>query len=90
MSASGSATTAASPTLASAAETTPLRVGRRRPWLNPTLLSGLVFLGVIALFTIGYPFLVDGIRPIPRSTNRPLPVRVGITRSGQTTSAGTR
>ena len=37
-----------------------MRVGRRRrPWLNPTLLSGLVFLGVIALFTIGYPFLVD-------------------------------
>ena len=60
MSASSRAATAPSPTLASAADAAPQRIGRqRRPWLNRTLLSGLVFLGVIGLFTICYPFVVD-------------------------------
>jgi peptide/nickel transport system permease protein len=56
----GSSAASALPTLASAADAVPQRVGRvRRHWMNPSLMTGLVLLGVIALFAVGYPFLVD-------------------------------
>jgi peptide/nickel transport system permease protein len=56
----GSSAASALPTLASAADAAPQRVGRaRRRWMNPSLLTGLIFLGVIALFVVGYPFVVD-------------------------------
>jgi peptide/nickel transport system permease protein len=52
------AATAATPTLA--ADATPERVGRqRRHWLNPTLMSGVIFLAVLILFFVVYPYLVD-------------------------------
>ncbi|HEY7034182.1 MAG TPA: ABC transporter permease [Thermomicrobiales bacterium] len=60
MSASSSATAITPPPLAAASEAMPERAARRhRRWLNPTLLSGSIFLGVIVLFVVGYPFLVD-------------------------------
>ncbi len=56
----GSSAASALPTLASAADAVPQRVGRlRRRWMNSSLMTGLVLLGIIALFAIGYPFLVD-------------------------------
>ena len=58
MTAGSSAGTAITPPLA-AVDATPDRIGRQRRWINPTLLSGLVFLGIIILFVVGYPFLVD-------------------------------
>lgn len=56
----GSSVATVSPTLASVADAAPERVGRsRRRWMNPTLLSGLIFLGVIILFVVVYPLVVD-------------------------------
>ena len=50
MTAGSRAATAPSPTLASGTDAAPQRIGRqRRPWLNRTLLSGLIFLGVLML-----------------------------------------
>jgi peptide/nickel transport system permease protein len=53
-------TASALPNLASAADAAPQRVGRaRRHWMNPSLMTGLVFLGMIVVFAVGYPFVVD-------------------------------
>lgn len=51
---------ASSPPLAAAGKQTELALSRRRArWLNRTLVAGLILLGMIALFAIVYPMLVD-------------------------------
>lgn len=51
--------TIAPPPLAAAADAAPQRTSRHHPrWLNPTLLTGLVLLGVIICFVTVYPLLV--------------------------------
>jgi peptide/nickel transport system permease protein len=60
MSAGSSAVTTAPSPLAATAEAIPQRVGRhRRRWTNPTLVSGLIFLGAIVVFCVGYPLISD-------------------------------
>jgi len=49
----------APPTLAMASNSNQRSSVRKNRWMNATLLSGLIFLGIIGLFVVFYPFLVD-------------------------------
>ncbi len=46
-------------TLASAGAANQRVSVRKTKWMNPTLLAGLIFLGIIGLFVVVYPMLVD-------------------------------
>lgn len=60
MSSTPSTVATSSPSTLAAAGTASQRVSvRKTQWMNPTLMAGLIFLGIIGLFVVFYPMLVD-------------------------------